>query len=63
MHACDPPPPQPPTPTCYPLQVRGVPPSEAKVFTDYVLPSLSLLPSEGELAVQASGVELRETGF
>ena len=34
------------------LQVRGVPPSEAKVFNEYVLPSLSLLPSEGELAVQ-----------
>lgn len=33
-------------------QVRGVPPSEAKVFTEYVLPSLSLLPSEAELAVQ-----------
>ncbi|KAL4452504.1 hypothetical protein ABPG75_008166 [Micractinium tetrahymenae] len=33
-------------------QVRGVPPSEAKVFNEYVLPSLSLLPSEAELAVQ-----------
>ena len=36
-------------------QVRGVPPSEAKVFTEYVLPSLSLLPSEAELAVQVWG--------
>ena len=35
------------------LQVRGAPPpSEAKVFREYVLPSLSLLPSEAELAVQ-----------
>ena len=32
--------------------MRGVPPSEAKVFSEYVLPSLSLLPSEAELAVQ-----------
>lgn len=35
--------------------MRGVPPSEAKVFTEYVLPSLSLLPSEAELAVQVGG--------
>lgn len=46
--------------TCVPFlllpmpQVRGVPPSEAKVFNEYVLPSLSLLPSEAELMVQAS---------
>ncbi|KAI3438322.1 hypothetical protein D9Q98_000756 [Chlorella vulgaris] len=33
-------------------QVSGVPPSEAKVFTEYVLPSLSLLPSEAEVMVQ-----------
>ncbi|EFN54741.1 hypothetical protein CHLNCDRAFT_134632 [Chlorella variabilis] len=33
-------------------QVRGVPPSEAKVFNEYVLPSLSLLPSEAELMVE-----------
>ena len=33
--------------------MRGAPPpSEAKVFHEYVLPSLSLLPSEAELAVQ-----------
>lgn len=42
-----------PVPPC--SQVRGVPPSEAKVFTEYVLPSLSLLPSEAELAVQVGG--------
>lgn len=34
------------------LQVRSVPPSDAKVFTEYILPSLSLLPTEAELSVQ-----------
>lgn len=48
---CDIPIPFPFPPGCC-CQVRGVPPSEAKVFNEYVLPSLSLLPSEAELAVQ-----------
>ena len=66
FHRPSPPPPPPlsPPPVTTPLarparsQVRGVPPSEAKVFTEYVLPSLSLLPSEAELAVQVRGGRL-----
>jgi hypothetical protein len=41
-------------------QVRRVPPSEAKVFNEYVLPSLSLLPTDSELLVQASAEAGRE---
>lgn len=52
IHCCLPP----------PVQVGGVPPSEAKVFSEYLLPSLSLLPSEAELAVQVSGW-LADTAF
>jgi hypothetical protein len=34
------------------VQVRKVPPSDAKIFTEYILPCLSLLPTEAELSVQ-----------
>ncbi|GAB4818761.1 hypothetical protein N2152v2_005807 [Parachlorella kessleri] len=33
-------------------QVRKVPPSDAKIFTEYILPCLSLLPTDAELSVQ-----------
>ncbi len=42
-------------------QVRKVPPSDAKIFTEYILPCLSLLPTDAELSVQvcpAAGVTL-----
>lgn len=35
---------------CVPLQ--SIPPSDAKVFTDYILPCLSLLPNDPEDAVR-----------
>ena len=37
------------------VQVGSVPPSDAKIFTEYILPCLSLLPTEAELSVQVGG--------
>jgi hypothetical protein len=34
-------------------QVSSVPPGDSKIFTEYIFPSLSLLPMDSEVAVQA----------